>query len=205
MSDAAEAELVNTLRSHVTELARNPGFLHHQWYVEHHLEIVERIALELCDLHAEADRNLALILVWIHDYGKILNLGPQSDAALGLKVKEGLLAIGFSEATVIKAVEYLEMFERKMEIDLRDAPVEVRIASSADAAAHLTGPFFPIYWKEYSHKSIPELMADNRKKLKKDWERKIVLPEVRRAFEQRYRLLLEQAGEIPEALLTQNQ
>jgi hypothetical protein len=42
--------------------AQNPAFLHHLWYVHYHLEIVERLALELCDLYPSADRNLARLL-----------------------------------------------------------------------------------------------------------------------------------------------
>ena len=44
-------------------------------------------------------------------------------------------------------------------------------------------------------------MELNRKKVEKDWNHKIVLTEVRKAFEARYKFHLEQAGELPERFL----
>jgi hypothetical protein len=44
-------------------------------------------------------------------------------------------------------------------------------------------------------------MALNRGKIKKDWERKITLPEAQAAFQQRYLLAQEQAGLLPEAFI----
>jgi dTDP-glucose pyrophosphorylase len=49
--------------------------------------------------------------------------------------------------------------------------------------------------------SIEELMQDNINKLKKDWERKIVLPEIKKAFEDRNKFVNEQAGNFPNKFL----
>ncbi len=59
----------------------------------------------------------------------------------------------------------------------------------------MIGPFFSIYWWENSDVSIEELQARNRKKLTTDWEIKIVLPEIKHAFEFQYRYLLNNASE----------
>jgi hypothetical protein len=191
-------ELVEKFRKHVIDLSNNTKeFVHHEWFVKYHLNLIEEIALELCDMHREADRNIVRTLVWIHDYAKILDKEKEHDAVMFQKGKEKLLEFGFENGFADKVIEYLAIFERKMEVDLHEAPIEVRIASSADGAAHLIGPFWSIYFKENSDKSIEELMESNRKKLKKDWERKIVLPEVKKAFEARYKMVNEQAGDFP--------
>lgn len=49
------------LKEAVTAKASNPGFIHHQWYVKWHLQIVERLVNELCNIYTEADRNICLL------------------------------------------------------------------------------------------------------------------------------------------------
>ncbi len=48
--------------------------------------------------------------------------------------------------------------------------------------------------------SLQQLVL-NRKKIDKDWTRKIVLPEARQAFQARYQFLCEQAGDLPTRFL----
>lgn len=48
------------------------SFIHHEWFVEHHLQIVESLANELCDLYPNADRHIVFAMVWLHDFCKIL-------------------------------------------------------------------------------------------------------------------------------------
>lgn len=187
---------IQKLKSHVIKASNNPSFIHHEWFVEYHLNIFEKIALELCDIYKEADKDIVMTLVWIHDYGKILDITKQHE--LNYKAEELLIELDFPIDFIKKTMEYLEIFESKMTIDLNQAPIEVRIASSSDGASHMVGPFFPIYWKDFSAKAIPDLMEEQMKKLTKDWERKIVLPEVKEFFEQRYKFLSEQAGNFPD-------
>lgn len=192
---------LNQLRERVAASAANPSFVHREWFVEWHLKIMERIALELCGRYPEADQNLVLALVWLHDYAKILDKSREHDEEMMGETTALLAELGFPEDFRERFASSLALFEKKMEVDLSQAPIEVQIASSSDAASHLVGPFFSIYWRENPNESTGVLTESNRQKLLKDWERKITLPEVREVFRRRHEHMMEMAGELPENFL----
>lgn len=191
---------IEKFRSHVIEESNNPEFKHHLWYVKYHLDIVEKISLELCKKHKNADKDLVLTLVWLHDYEKII-YGTKNDKKYFEEVKELLSEFEFSEELITKAILYTKIIDKSKEMDLHNSPIEVKIVSSADGAAHMIGPFFQIYSYENPDKSIEEIMQSNIAKHEKDWNRKIVLPEVKKIFAERHNLLLEQFGKIPSKFL----
>jgi hypothetical protein len=191
-------EALNALKKYIRRLAQDDSFVHKEWFVTYHLEIAEKLAMELCDLHKEADRNLVTALVWFHDYGKIIDF-PHEHQATQDKGLSKLLELGFEHAFAEEVIQGIKLIDEKT--DLPNSSIEVRIASSADGASHLIGPFYLLYWREHPDTSISDLVLENRRKLEIDWNKKIVLPEVRRAFKDRYHFLKEQFGEFTDKLL----
>jgi hypothetical protein len=187
---------IEAFKQHVRDVSANPEFVHYKWFVKWHLEIVERIAFELCDQYPEADHDLVAVMVWLHDYGKILDFDHEYETTLTEGPKR-LAELGFPEDFAHKAVSYIETLDKKLELDLHDAPIEVQIVSSADGCSHMVGPFMHLWWYEHPDKPFEELMADNLRKVEKDWNHKIVLPEARAAFEARYQFICEQSDELP--------
>jgi hypothetical protein len=198
MSTAGESmdALIGRLKEEVSTAAENPSFRHHKWYVRYHLRIVEELADELLDLYADADANLVRALVWIHDYGKMLTDDDDRSATL-VEGRRRLLEIGFPLSFVECVIEYANLIDKKLEFDLREAPIEVQIVSSADGCAHLVGPFYLLWFWENPDTPFETLMCGNRHKERESWERKIVLPEARRAFAVRHRLIMELNGHLP--------
>ena len=190
--------MIQELKRNVSKLSSDKNFKHNKWFFKYHLEIVEKISLELCEIHKEADRDLTLIMVWMHDYGKIINFDNQRKETF-VSGLDFLTKIGFDSEISQRVINYIEILDRKENI--QEAPIEVKIVSSADGAAHLIGPFFSLWWHENSTKEFEELMKDNKSKILKDWNKKIVLPEIRKSFETRHVFLLEQCGEFPERFL----
>lgn len=193
-------EKIQAFKDHVNECSANPNFVHHLWFVEWHLKVVEKIALELLDHYPAADRDLVMVMVWLHDYGKTIDFPNQYRTTL-IEGRKKLTELGFEKSFVEKAVEYIEILDKKMEIDIYEAPLEVQIVSSADGCSHLTGPFMSAWWRENPQKSVEELLRDNQRKAEKDWTRKITLPEARKAFEARYKYIMEQSGHFPERFI----
>lgn len=185
---------IEQFRDIVKNNFKKKEFTYHEWMVEYHLEIVERIALELCDKYPEADRDLVQTLVWFHDFGKPLD-EQNEQAVTRERGPETMLACGFPDDFVKTVLEYWELMERKSEIDIRTTPIEVQIISSADGASHLVGVFYPSYFGDGNSFAITQQRLSE--KIEKDWGRKIVLPEAREAFKERYLRAKEMLGEFP--------
>ncbi len=193
-------ENINSFIEHVTDASGNPNFIHHKWFVEYHLKIVEKIAFELCDIYDDADRDFVQLLVWLHDYGKILDFDNQYEKTLSAG-RDTLLKMGFTQKTTDNAITAIETIDRKDWDELSASSIEIKIVSSADAASHHTGPFMALWWYENANKDFRELMADNIKKSDKDWNRKMVLPEAREFFEKRRDFILELNGHLPDSYI----
>lgn len=192
--------LLDEFKSHVIELSQNPSFIHCQWFVSYHLNIVEQIALELCDVYPEADRDIVFLLVWLHDYGKIIDFDSQYQTTL-TAWKEKLTEIGFPYEVVKKAIWYVEIMDKKESIDISKTAIEIQIISSADWCSHLVWPFFKFWWYENSNKDVETLVEDNLYKITKDWNKKVVLPEAREAFQNRHSLALERHWHFPDKFI----
>ncbi|AFZ03256.1 HD domain-containing protein [Calothrix sp. PCC 6303] len=182
-----ELQIIDRVRSEIVKMAQDPHFIHHKWYVKHHLKIVEQISLELCQIYQDADQDLVLLLVWMHDYGKITNQSATKSKVTG---ESFLIDEGVGIELAQQVMNNIEVIDRKDISELKSATDEIKIVSSADGASHMVGSFFSIYWWENSHLSIEELQARNLQKLQTDWEKKIVLPEVKQAFATHYQFLL---------------
>lgn len=178
-------------KQHVREVSSDPSFVHHEWFVRWHLEIVEKLAAGLCRSYPEADKDTVTVMVWLHDYGKALDIDNQYQKTISSGMAK-LTEVGFTADFVKQVVDGIEMMDKKMEIDLHEAPIEVQIVASADGCSHMVGPFLSLYWREHPELSTEELLTANRAKLEKDWNRKITLPEARSAFADRYGMLWEQ-------------
>lgn len=191
---------IEKFRIIVKENFRRKDFTYHEWMVEYHLDIVERIAFELCEFYPEANKEIVQTLVWFHDFGKPIDEENEREITL-VKGPMVLSELGFPEQFVNTVVDYWKLFEQKNEIDLRTAPIEVQIVSSADGASHLTGVFYPSYFGDEPKESFQSTQEHLREKIEKDWNRKIVLPEARKAFEQRYLKAKELLGIFPDKFI----
>ncbi|HSW65691.1 MAG TPA: HD domain-containing protein [Bacillota bacterium] len=190
---------LKSLKEHVTALAADPKFVHHKWFTQWHLQIVERIALELLEHYPEANRDVVIAMVWLHDYGKIIDFDEQYSAQYIDAGRDKLLELGFDAEFAASVAANIARADQKTELDKAD--IEVQIVASADGCSHLVGPFIRLWWHEHPNQPFEEIMAENVRKLGVDWERKVVLPEARAAFQVRHDVSMEQSGKLPSSFL----
>ncbi len=192
-------ESIEKFKSIVIKNFSRKEFKYHKWMVDYHLKIVERIALELCDIYTEADRDIVQALVWFHDFGKPLD--EENERAITLEDgPKVMLECGFAQEFIDIVVQDWKLMEKKNEIDIRTTPIETQIVSSADGASHFTGVFYPSYFNEDGD----DFLTTQKyllEKIERDWRRKIVLPEVQVSFEDRYLKAKEMLGEFPKKFL----
>lgn len=178
---------IDVLKSHIKRLASNQEFRHNKWYVKYHLEVVEKNALELCDVYPEADRGIVLAMVWMHDYGKIIDFENQYSFTVE-KGKEFMDSLDFESSFSGLVIKNIEVMDKKENLDL--ANIETRIVSSADGLSHYVTPFMTMYWWENPQKSIEDLISDSRNKIEKD-KKKIVITEALSVFKTRTEFIEE--------------
>lgn len=189
------------LKAHITQLASDVRFRHHDWFITYHLEIVEKITLELCDIYPEADKNICRVMAWMHDYGKIIDFDTQYATKHAVAGKSKMIEMGFAPDFADKVTSSIEWMDKRSEVDLHDAPIEVRIVSTADGCSHFASPFHYTYWHENPGKSTAEIIEGKKERIRIDWEDKIVLPEAKAAFEPFYNVTCVQNGQLPESYI----
>ena len=145
--------------------ASDPSFVHHEWYIEHHLNYVKAIAHALKPRAQPDEKEIINHMVWMHDYPKMM--GDKDNFEL---VRE-LVAKHKGEAYADELVGYLEDMEMIKSVDSMygvETTIFALIMSTADALAHYYGPFFQIYHDENPDTPIEELKQKNAEKLEKD-------------------------------------
>ena len=180
--------------------SENEHFHYREWFIPDHLMIVERIAMELCERHPEADRDVVFALVWFHDFGKPIDEKNEREITQ-TRGMEAMKSIGLPDEFAQKVLAHWLRMEMKNEIDISKEAIEVQIVSTADGASHFVGKFYPSYFRDDATEPLDHIVQRLKEKMTKDWERKIVLPEARVAFQERYERALEMVGEYPERFL----
>lgn len=187
---------IQTLRDVIAKKASSQTFVHHKWFTKWHLEIVEHIATQLLAHYPEADGNTVIVMVWMHDYGKIVNFASQYDHALVDEGKNMLIELGFDPQFAEKVAANIKNLDSKTNID--QSNIETQIVSSADGCPHLVGPFISLYWRENPDKEFEELMKENERKLSVDWDKKVTLKEARQAYQAMHDIEIRKAlGSVP--------
>jgi HD superfamily phosphodiesterase len=151
------------------------------WFLEEHLMVVEKIAEKLCKRYSEADREVIMIGVWLHDRARLHGKEKDHDRE-GAKMAEDLLSeLNYSAEKKALVVEACRTHGCKG--DNVPQSLEAKILATADALSHFEG----IFYERASKNQIEnETMQWALIKLKRDFEDKIQFDEIREENRDRY-------------------
>ncbi len=162
------SHLLRPVIEKIKEGIANKTFLHNEWYLQHHLEVVLFLAKEFAKHENVEFTPIMELLAWMHDYGKIFGCNKEYN-----NYRAFLLENGIDSEVSKKIVKWISEIDAKH--NLHNAEIEVQIISSADGVSHLITPFYMFYWRENTNLRIEEILKENRRKLEVDWDKKITL------------------------------
>lgn len=144
-----DSSLVATTREHfITSM--NEGSPVHQLY-PHHAKQVEKWALRILEYYPEADREVVLLSVWLHDIGaKDKKNLPTHEIHSEREVKKFLPTLGLAQVKVDAVAHCVRTHRCKK--DALPESTEAEILAAADSASHLTDIFYIIMLNDGSDK-----------------------------------------------------
>lgn len=187
---------VQKVRDFVTAKAASEDFIHHKWFSRWHLTIVEEISVQLLAYYPQADEEMVRVMAWMHDYGKILDFKNQHDFTYIEQAASELRKLGFDREFEEAFINNMRGYDAKE--NLHQASIETQIVSSADACSHLVGPFLSLFWWENPQKPHEDIMQETIVKLSLEWDKKVVIPEARSAYQHLHDAAMDRSvGKIP--------
>lgn len=105
-------------------------------YLPRHVKEVEKWAKKILKDHPEADQEIVLLSVWLHDIGQTLG-GKENDHAVKseAEVKRFLTRLNLAPERVKKVAHCVRAHRCR---DVQPKTLEAKILAAADSASHLT-------------------------------------------------------------------
>lgn len=160
------------------------------WFVESHLKIVEKLALELAKKE-HADEEIVKLGVWLHDIyyadsEPIIdeNLDDRHDIIGAERARKILTGHGYDENTISRVEECILAHRCR---DRKPNALEAKILASADIMSHIENFSLLLFLGFVQHKmTIPEVYAWLSRKIERGWNEKIFFPEAKAMINDKY-------------------
>lgn len=129
---------IQHIRNHIRCIAQEKGEL---WFWETHIEHVERYALWLMDRIPNANQEVVLLSVWLHDIIDIVNPEKRHEhAKYGAEFAEVFLTEqGITSEIIVQVAHSIRCHSCKDELP---QTVEGKILATADAMSHMDPEFY---------------------------------------------------------------
>ena len=96
--------IIELFKQHVIDQTKNHKFIHHEWYYDHHLKIVEQLTNELCRIYIESNSDIVQTMVRLHDYDKICSISKEERDDVYTNI---LKDFNFEKEFITQIIEYI--------------------------------------------------------------------------------------------------
>lgn len=164
-----------------------------EWFYEEHILVVEKLAMDLCDKHPEANRDAVTLMVWFHDIGRAHGHNEDHDLYGADYARKLLHEHDFDQNLIDLAADACAT--HSCDDYGKPKSVEGKILATADALSHFHNGFYLRILSSWSRKvdskHYPELATKSdyqflKKKLlakiDRDINDKIFFEEARQAI-----------------------
>jgi HD superfamily phosphodiesterase len=158
------------------------------WFYDCHLLAVEKFAQELLEKLPEADKEIVMLGVWLHDLQRVRGI-KGDHAKIGASEAEKVLEqFKYSQETIARVEEII--LAHSCDTRLMPKTREGKILASADAMSHYINDFY-LTIAATGQRDAASFKKWAREKLERDYHKKIFFGFARKMVAKRHKILKE--------------
>lgn len=178
---------IDQIKSMVKNECQSLGFAK-DWFYKTHLLAVEKFAKELLKQLPDADNEIVLLGVWLHDLQRVRGIKSEH-AEMGAREAEKVMKqFKFSEEKINRVKNII--LTHSCNTDMMPQTLEGKILASADAMSHYINDFY-LQIAVTGERDLPSFKEWALEKLDRDFNKKIFFDFAKKMVEKRHKILIE--------------
>lgn len=169
-------DIVSQTKEYFLEVAKK-NFNLENYYLERHVNEVERWAKKILEIKSDADSDVVLLGVWLHDIGQLIGY-KEIDHAISseIEARRFLAEKGIQKDIIEKVAHCVRAHRCK---DIQPSTIEAKIVAASDSASHMTD----IVYADMASRGDVQGAKD---KLERDYRDKGLIPEISNELDDLY-------------------
>ena len=188
----SQKDLIQQLSGLVLETSKRNGFI---WFYEVHLLPAVKSAEEILKLYPEADKNIVMPAIWLHDIAKISQKDIEGFEDIhpvhhkeGAKMAADILSdYRLSDGKTRMITDCI--LKHRNSGEYKAEALEEKIVAVADTLSHFRSVFYLIHFKFHPNSTIAGMKEKQLAKMKRDWADLSLLPGVCKLAENEFNVL----------------
>ncbi len=187
-----QEQVIKEISNLVLNECKTNGFL---WFYEVHLLPAVKSAEEILALYPEADKDIVMPAIWLHDIAKITQKDREGFEDIhsvhhieGAKMAAEILTDCKADPKSLEKITNCILRHRNSG-NYKAETLEEKVVAAADTLSHFRSVFYLIHHKFHPESTIAEMKEKQLSKLGRDWEDLILLPKVQPLAENEFKVL----------------